>query len=635
MTQDACSGDWKLNESCKTENLCTEGKYACCTTSGVCSLSTKEQCASPAKFHDGKQCAPGICGKVVCCASNPTAARVCSDDLTASQCKALGGTVKPVNNVSCADDPCGIGACCSPDGNACVLAAESACVQNGGKSYHGGKVCAEVDCKKPPVECCAQNPTTNEVQCVTKLLSTSCIGNEKPAGQQCGGACQKLYCCTNESTSVCKAITDAGNGANCKPGTIGTGNACGNACPQPDEKKYCCTPGVGGAVGTCTETAASQCPGGGTPMDKSACEDQPACKAPEKKYCCMPGKDGAKGTCSEVSTLLCPDGSSRMDKATCEQQPACMKQAVASCPVGCSPSTNGMCPLVQVPKRSWTAQLLGYFGFKTVASLTPFDFDADGATECCCPQGYSSSSSSTSSVVVSSSSASVPPRCEECAGLSKVRCQTNGSRCVWKQGVNTFLFLSLPWGNAGSCVPDPAKCVGVGTGNGDTSLASSSISQSSVRTSSVPRTSSSSAFSRPASSRTSSKQSSSSVSSSTSSKRRKVSIGFSYVVACEFGYIRNDKGSCVQLATCPAKAGRSDITSYCERQECVNSTNSAACVAACVCGCAADVGFDTTRREAAASCVRVCQLRGNDTCGTTPTATCCRESCIDLACGKR
>ncbi len=956
VTSDACSGDWKEGKACDEANLCgSTAKAACCSASGKCSLTTAAACTGTSKFHpDVPQCSPVVCGQVVCCAppNVPGVTKMCQV-VNTTQCKNMGGTVKTgLSTISCDGNPCDLGACCSPDGNQCVLSTSSSCSTASGKSYHAGTTCNMVDCTKPAQQCCQVDASGNAVQCANAVDASKCLTSLKPEGQNCGGECaQQLYCCTDETTPLCKSVTDAGGPSKCKAGTFTTGSACAFKCPAPEDKKYCCNAATKG----CDETTAATCPGGGTPMDESSCKNQPACKEEPKKYCCdaatgkcgvatgatctggqtpsedetacnlacavakkycctpsdssmdAPSKcvekttstvcaggtyvnDSCGGACSTTpkrnwcctnvntntcaaktegvdcsqksaagyytqgfcisqcepdpptcaaagesctaskpccntadyqcvggtckaktvaccasnyacfvrigttcpsgekpiagnpaacpaastkpcgeppvteKTFACCDGPlcTEKTKADCEKagyksrsetsctanlcnQPekpitcctnagrsckevtastcsslggvpsksGAAKCAIDTCPAAvegacclrdsttntfkCSPTMtkevcgssvggqwlnqcnentckdtpvsmcdeskgcyamnqDGTCPVdpdeFAAAPRSWWARLTGWLtGSSTKAMLVP------STGGCCCrstggssSNGGSSSppvaSSSVPPVPTSSSKPSTPLTCDKCSDVKVLSSCT--SPCSWNGG---FSLLSIQlWG--GSCQKGP-QCPGGNIGgdsgaNGGDGQSSRPPVSSPRPSSSVPASSSKppvsstpgsssvpvASSSVPTSSHPSSVSSSTSTSSMSSrSKRKVVSIGFSYVVACPHGFIRNVAGVCTELITCPAGASRPEIINYCTKTECTDSSNRAACEAGCVCGCSADLGTDTTKREAASTCVRDCQAHGNEICGPVPTANCCRGSCIDKKCG--
>lgn len=330
VTSDACSGDWKEGRSCSEQNLCANGKAACCTSSGSCSLKTAEECTGSSKYHpETLQCpspAYAVCGQVVCCAPQgvPGLTSMC---LLANptQCRNMRGTVKTgLSTISCEGNPCNLGACCSPDGNQCVLSTSSACSTASGKAYHEGKTCNNVDCTKPVQECCVPDASGVAAQCVPKLTSTQCIGGTSYSpGSNCSGVCQDVKCCTKDASPVCKKVSDVGGVANCKDSKLYTGN-CGVACAPPT--LYCCT------GGKCLPTSTGSCSDGGTPTDEATCKEKPACKAPEKKYCC----NETTKKCDEATGATCPGGGTPTDQSSCD------KACATTTKYCCTPSNSSM-----------------------------------------------------------------------------------------------------------------------------------------------------------------------------------------------------------------------------------------------------------------------------------------------------
>ncbi|MBN2560118.1 MAG: hypothetical protein JXQ75_04235, partial [Phycisphaerae bacterium] len=100
---------------------------ACCTPTGVCSVTTEINCVAPNEYQgDGTGCDPNPC-KGACCTPAGGCTETTEDDCTTPDEYQGDGT-------TCDPNPC-VGACCTPTGE-CNLTTEDDCT--GDDEYQGG-----------------------------------------------------------------------------------------------------------------------------------------------------------------------------------------------------------------------------------------------------------------------------------------------------------------------------------------------------------------------------------------------------------------------------------------------------------------------------------------------------------------
>jgi len=121
---------------------CGAATGACCFGDTSCSALTAGECAnSGGTFQgEGSDCLTADCGTAACCFSGEGCTL-----LSAAVCASQGGIL--LGGPTCADDPCGVGACCTSTN--CVQADAFQCLFNG-YSYQGaGVACAPGLCFFP------------------------------------------------------------------------------------------------------------------------------------------------------------------------------------------------------------------------------------------------------------------------------------------------------------------------------------------------------------------------------------------------------------------------------------------------------------------------------------------------------
>lgn len=692
LTYDACKtrtggvGNFRgEGVACPSSCKPSEPVGACCRPGLPClENQTESQCLSmspPGKWSGKATCATA-CPMGACCFMNSSGTEPQCASYDKQTCESVyKGTPMPGQACSAcikwfcyagAYDPEGTKSCRS------MMAAGDYLPAPDAVAYGTAGDCA-AGCT-PLAHCCDED--TNS--CSPVMTGVSCKKGTTSADPQCGGSCapaQKGACC--ESNGACSLTTEAA----CSGSFKGAETSCttANICGAATVKAACC---VGNA---CSEKTNAECTAaGGTSMGSPSCTLDLCADAPKGACCTATGCQSDKTqtecsamagtwnqgkTCDQVNQCkpapgpggccakdLIGEGVScnyNLSETDCAQIPGqtwypqncsaqCNTMPVAACGPNCQPAVNGTCSLVAQEPSGWWASLLASLGFRTAQDFFEgTDLDFDGMIDCCCkPQGGTSSSAGGGTSSPPASSAQPEPKqCGACVGDSQTACENGQYACVWDGNALGFLQV-LFGGSGGTCKPAP-QCVGGsggGTGNTGGTAGSSRPTQASSASSIVLALSAPSSAATvssaiasvtpapPASATSSSSSGPSFFSSSSSSRQKEAIIGLRIPQLCPPGLILKRDGSCGPIAVCPDPTNRGDIARYCRDVECRDSTNPAACLAGCTCGCVADRPAETTHRQEAAACVRACTTGTNTLCGANPTNECCQVACTGQHC---
>jgi hypothetical protein len=251
-----------------TPSVCTiVASGACCTSAGVCSISTAAACISGYQGN-GSVCAPNPCAQPStggCCVNGSCSVQ------TESACVGAGGVYQGTN-ISCANVTCGSsgGACCSTESSFCFNLSAAECAGNGIYQGNGTTCSASFQC--PTGACCSASGTctgpVSPVQCsqaggTFKGTGTTCGPSTCPPAS--GACCLSTGACVNTQQSVCSGF---GNtmfmaGATCTPNPCSQPGVCcrGTTCAIGVTQAGCTAPSGVGAKYT-TAGASSGCNAG-------------------------------------------------------------------------------------------------------------------------------------------------------------------------------------------------------------------------------------------------------------------------------------------------------------------------------------------------------------------------------------